>query len=138
MPAVSLDEVYMNITKEIARLSYAERTKVGAVIVKDNSIISYGYNGTPYGQSNICEIDNVTKASVIHAEVNAISKAAKSGISTDRATMYILLAPCVECAKFIIQSGISEVIYLDNYKNMDGLNLLQDCQIKIKKLEKNI
>ena len=127
------DEFYMNTALNVAKLSYCERRKVGAVIVdKDkNNILSFGYNGTPSGEDNVCEIDNLTKPEVIHAEVNAIAKVAKSNNSTEGCTMYITLSPCVDCAKVIIQSGIKTVYYLEEYKSKKGLELLEKTGIEV-------
>jgi len=121
----------MNIAYEIAKRSYAERAKVGAILVKNNSIISDGYNGMPYGFENICEIDGVTKPEVLHAESNAITKVAKSAQSSDGATMYVTVSPCMECSKLIIQSGIKCVYYDQRYRIVDGIKLLLRAGIKI-------
>lgn len=108
---IGYDEMYMSIAEIISKRSTAIKKKVGAVIVKDNSIISYGYNGTPSGFSNMCEDENgKTKPEVLHAESNAISKVSKSTFSSDKATLYVTMSPCIECAKLIIQSGIVKVI----------------------------
>jgi dCMP deaminase len=120
-----LDTVYLNIAKEISTLSHCTRSKVGAVIVKENNIISFGYNGTPTGTDNCCERHGITVAEVIHAEMNAILKAAKTGHSVDGAALYLTLSPCVECAKLILQSGIKRVIYLDQYRKTDGIDFLK-------------
>lgn len=135
MPAIDIDKMYMNIALEVSKASYAVNAKVGALIVKDNSIVAYGYNGTPYGFDNCCEDDNgKTKYDVIHAEINAICKASKAGISTDKATLYVTLSPCVECAKAIIQSGINTVYYSDIYRNAEGFELLKNANIFLKKI----
>ena len=130
-----LDEAYLNICQTWSQLSSAQRKKVGCIIVKDGAIISDGYNGTPKGFDNVCEIeydgDLKTKNEVLHAESNAITKLAKSTQSSMGATMYITISPCVECAKLIIQSGISRVVYKDFYRNEDGINLLQQAKIKV-------
>jgi len=120
-----LDKVYLNIAKEISSLSYCKRSKVGAVIVKDDNIISFGYNGTPAGVDNCCEREDVTVAEVIHAEMNAILKAAKSGYSVDNSTLYLTLSPCVDSAKLILQSGIKRVLYLETYRKTDGVDFLK-------------
>jgi len=130
-----LDEAYLNICQTWSELSSAQRKKVGCIIVKDGAIISDGYNGTPKGFDNVCEIeydrDLKTKDEVLHAESNAITKLAKSTQSSMGATMYITISPCVECAKLIIQSGISRVVYKDFYRNEEGINLLQQAKIKV-------
>lgn len=119
-----LDRVYVNVAKEVATLSHCVRSKVGAVLVKDGNIISFGFNGTPSGMDNCCEENNVTLPQVIHAEVNAILKAAKTGNSVDGSTLYLTLSPCMNCAKLILQSGIKRVVYLEAYRDMDGPNFL--------------
>lgn len=120
-----LDSVFMNITKEVATLSHCVRFKVGAVLVKDGNIISMGYNGTPAGMDNCCEKDNVTVPHVIHGEVNAILKAAKTGTSVNGGTLYLTLSPCLDCSKLISQSGIKRVIYLTAYRNLEGVDFLK-------------
>lgn len=119
-----LDSVYLNIANEISTLSHCQRTKVGSVIVSMGNIIAFGYNGTPSGMDNACECDGVTKPEVIHAEMNAILKAAKSGYSVDGATLYVTLSPCIDCAKLILQSGIKRVVYRDNYRKNEGTDFL--------------
>ena len=131
MPNCDIHISYMNIALEIAKRSYAERLKVGAILVKNNSIISDGYNGMPYGFTNKCETDGITNPEVLHAESNAISKIAKSNQSSDNSTLYVTVSPCIECAKLIIQSGIKEVYYRELYRNVDGLNLLQKSKINV-------
>jgi dCMP deaminase len=115
-----------------AENSYCERRKVGALIVKDKMIISDGYNGTPSGFENICEDENnVTKPYVLHAEANAITKIARSNNSSDGATMYVTDAPCIECAKLIIQAGIKRLVYSKEYRVEDGINLLKRAGIEV-------
>ena len=105
---------------------------MGALIVKDRMIISDGYNGTPCGFENVCEDENgITKPYVLHAEANAITKVAKSNNSSDGATLYVTAAPCVECAKLIIQSGIKRVVYRDSYRVTDGLELMERAGIEL-------
>lgn len=119
-----------------AENSYCQRRKVGALIVKDRMIISDGYNGTPCGFENVCEDENgITKPYVLHAEANAITKVAKSNNSSDGATLYVTAAPCVECAKLIIQSGIRRVVYRDSYRITDGLDLMERAGIEILQIE---
>jgi dCMP deaminase len=130
-----LDQTYMAMAEELSKLSYANRKKVGCLIVKDTQIISEGYNGTPKGFSNECEYrsyvdEEYTKPEVLHAESNAISKIARSTNSSNGATLYVTLAPCFECSKLIIQAGIVRVIYKDHYKN-NGLNLLAKAGVKV-------
>lgn len=115
-----------------AENSYCERRKVGALIVKDRMIISDGYNGTPSGFENVCEDENNdTKAYVLHAEANAITKVAKSHNSSQGATLYITDSPCIECAKLIIQAGINRVVYSRKYRITEGLDLLERAGIEI-------
>ena len=114
-----------------AENSYCTRRQVGALIVKDKMIISDGYNGTPSGFENICEDENgVTKPYVLHAEANAITKIARSSNSSNGATMYVTASPCIECAKLIIQAGIKRVVYAEEYRSQDGLNLLRRVGIE--------
>ena len=121
-----------------AENSYCTRRQVGALIVKDKMIISDGYNGTHSGFENICEDDNgVTKPYVLHAEANAITKIARSGNSSDGATMYVTASPCIECAKLIIQSGIRRVVYSEKYRLEDGLELLKRANIEVVYLNPN-
>ena len=120
-----LDKVFINIAKETSTLSHCVRSKVGAVLVKDGNIISFGYNGTPSGMDNCCEKDDVTFAHVIHAECNAILKAAKTGNSVDGSTLYLTLSPCLDCSKLILQSGIKRVVYLNEYRNSQGIDFLK-------------
>ena len=119
------DQVYLNIAKEVSLLSHCERSKVGAVLVKDGNIIAFGYNGTPAGMNNCCERNDVTVPEVIHAEMNAILKAARSGYAVGGAELYLTLSPCVDCAKLILQSGIKRVFYLQEYRKTDGIDFLK-------------
>ena len=119
-----------------AKNSYCKRRQVGALLVKDRMIISDGYNGTPSGFENICEDENgVTKPYVLHAEANAITKVAKSGNNSKGATLYVPASPCMECAKLIIQSGISRVVYRDEYRLTDGVDLLRKAGIEVEKID---
>jgi dCMP deaminase len=118
-------KIYMETAEIISSASHANRRKVGAIIVKDNRIISFGYNGTPSGFDNDCEINNITKPEVLHAESNAIAKCAKSNESTNGSAMYITLAPCFECSKLIIQCGITDLYYRYDYKDQNGIKLLK-------------
>ncbi len=131
-----LDMRYMRMANIWAENSYCERRKVGALIVKDKMIISDGYNGTPSGFENICEDENgFTKPYVLHAEANAITKIARSGNSSQDATMYVTASPCIECAKLIIQSGIRRVVYGEKYRLTDGIELLERAGIEVVYLE---
>ena len=148
--------LYTDIVKRVSELSNARRLKVGAVIVKDDRILSYGYNGMPKGFENNCEntvekeeecildvggppyiikrVSWVTKPEVIHAEINAIAKVAASGDSTKGATIFITHAPCADCAKMIIASGIEKVYYQHDYRDETGINTLKQANISVIKL----
>ncbi|MDD2594588.1 MAG: dCMP deaminase family protein [Bacteroidales bacterium] len=128
------DKSYLEMASVWAKNSYCVRRQVGAIIVKDRMIISDGYNGTPSGFENVCEDENGnTKAYVLHAEANAITKVAKSGNSSDGSTLYVTAAPCLECSKLIIQAGIKRVVYRDEYRIMDGVELLKRAGIEVVK-----
>lgn len=169
MPKISIDNVYMKIAYEVAELSYAQRRKVGCVIVKDHQIVSFGYNGTPGGFDNSCEHEHVdiievdggykdnpeairtleddgyhcnpngvcgkisleTRREVLHAESNAITKIAKSTLSSDGADLYTTTTPCFECSKLIIQSGIKRVFFTEDYRDMSGQDLLKQAGIEV-------
>lgn len=138
---------YLNIAKEISKLSHANRRKVGAILVKKGNIISFGFNGTAAGFDNACEhgdesivstesgpnndLVGTTKREVLHAESNAITKCAKGKISSKKSTLYVTLSPCYECAKLIIQSGISKVYYSEEYRDTTGLDLLTQAKISV-------
>ena len=133
-----LDEAYLSMAFVWSKLSKARRKKVGCLIVKDNTIISDGFNGTPSGFDNSCEVwdngDWVTKPETIHAESNAISKLAKSTQSSDGATLYATCSPCLDCSKLIIQAGIVRVVYSEQYRIDEGLKLLKKADIELKYL----
>ena len=130
------DAKYLRMAKIWASNSYCKRRQVGALLVKDNMIISDGYNGTPAGFENVCEDENgVTKPYVLHAEANAITKVAQSGNSAAGATLYVTASPCMECSKLIIQSGIRRVVYSDEYRLDDGIKLLKRAGSEVEKLE---
>lgn len=127
-----LDKRYMRMAVIWAENSYCKRRQVGALIVKDKMIISDGYNGTPVGFENVCEDeDGITKPYVLHAEANAITKIARSGNSSEGATMYVTASPCIECAKLIIQAGIKRVVYVEKYRLEDGLDLLRRAGVEL-------
>ena len=129
------DVLYMRMARVWAENSYCVRRKVGALLVKEQMIISDGYNGTPSGFENVCEDENnVSKPYVLHAEANALTKVARSNNSSDGATLYVTASPCIECAKLIIQSGIKRGIYGEMYRLTDGLDLLQRAGIEIEYL----
>lgn len=126
-----LDERYLRMAQIWSENSYCERRKVGALIVRDNMIISDGYNGTPSGFPNVCEENNITFPYVLHAEANAITKVARSNNSSEGGTLYVTASPCMECSKLIIQSGIKRVVFSDLYRIQDGLDLLRKAGIEV-------
>lgn len=127
----TLDKRYLRMTAIWAENSYCQRRKVGAILVKDQMIISDGYNGTPAGFENICEDeDGMTKPYVLHAEANAITKVARSNNSSEGATLYVSASPCMECAKLIIQAGIKRVVFNDLYRITFGLDLLRRAGVE--------
>lgn len=133
------DKYYIKVALLCAKNSYAIKLKVGAIIVKDRQIMSDGFNGTPCGFENKCEVKSIdgslhTLAYVLHAESNAILKCAKYGRPTNGSTLYITHSPCIECAKLIIQAGIIRVVYLEDYKNLYGIDLLKEAGIKVQKI----
>jgi dCMP deaminase len=139
-----IDLTYIKMAQIWAELSHATRKKVGALIVKNNTIIADGYNGTPSGFENECEIavnnedgtfkEYKTKWYVLHAESNALAKVAKSTQSCDGATLYITYSPCTECSKLILQSGIKKVVYLEEYRDIAGLDFLRRAGVEVKKI----
>lgn len=131
-----LDRRYLRMAGIWAENSYCQRRKVGAIIVKNQMIISDGYNGTPSGFENVCEDEQgVTKPYVLHAEANAITKVARSNNSSDGATLYVTSSPCVECAKLIIQAGVKRVVYNEQYRLTDGVDLLRRAGIECIQIE---
>lgn len=164
MPRISVDKVYMQMAYQTAKLSYAERRRVGCIIVKDEQIVSFGYNGTPHGFDNTCESDHIvnyenpdhavdlidqgyecdngcctktgaiTKKEVLHAESNAITKLAKSTMTSIDADLYTTTAPCFDCAKLIIQAGIKRVYFAEDYRDMSGVALLEKAGIETKEV----
>lgn len=131
------DRAYLKMAQEWAKLSHCTRKKVGALIVKDRMIISDGYNGTPSGFDNSCEIDNKTKWEVLHAEANAILKCAKHGTSCNESTLYLTLSPCKECSKLIHQSGIKRVVFIEKYKDTTGIDFLKKAKVEVIEFDKN-
>lgn len=126
------DKRYMQMAFIWAQNSYCQRRKVGALIVRDNMIISDGYNGTPAGFPNQCEDENNKSFPyVLHAEANAITKIARSNNSSQGATLYVTSSPCIECAKLIIQSGIKRVVYGEPYRLSEGIDLLKQAHIEV-------
>jgi dCMP deaminase len=165
MPRIPVEIIYMQMAYQTAKLSYAQRRRVGCIIVKDEQIVSYGYNGTPHGFDNQCEeietkhYDNpdvaailedngwimpndnsctchryITKREVLHAESNAITKLAKSTMTSNGADLYTTTAPCFDCAKLIIQAGIKRVYYSEDYRDMSGVELLNKSNIEVKEV----
>lgn len=137
-------DAFMDTAERFAQLSSAKRLKVGSVVVKDNRIISIGYNGTPAGWDNNCEevilysddtVSTRTKDEVIHAEANAVSKLARDGESGNGASLFCTHAPCIHCAKLIYGAGITKVYYRDTYRDTIGLEFLEKCNIEVEKVE---
>ena len=137
---------YMKTAETFAELSSARRLHVGAIIVKDDRIISIGYNGMPSGWDNVCEMVRHTdftgtvlmksKPEVLHAETNAIAKVSRSSNSTENADLFVTHAPCLECAKLIYQSGIKSVFYRDTYRSEEGIEFLQKCNVEVTQVGK--
>ena len=136
---------YMNVAERFSELSSARRLHVGAIVVKDDRIISIGYNGMPSGWDNNCENEFVneigelilkSKPEVLHAESNAIAKLAKSNESGDGAVLFVTHSPCLDCAKLIFQSGICGVFYRDNYRSTDGTAFLERSGVKVTQVKK--
>ena len=138
-------QAHMKVAEEYSRLSHAIKLKVGAIVVKDNRVISIGYNGTPAGWDNACEVNlyddaeqwvgDKTKPEVIHAEANAIAKLARSQESGQDATMFITHAPCIECSKIIYSSGITTVYYKNEYRDTFGVEFLIKCGVEVIKVD---
>lgn len=129
-------ELYMDWAARAAQLSHAQRLQVGAVVVKDDTVISYGYNGMPAGWSNVCEDvaedgGLKTKAEVLHAESNAIAKLARSANSGQNADLFVTHSPCMECAKLIYQSGIRRIYYKNNYRDDAGIEFLKKSGVEV-------
>ena len=134
-----MDKLYMDIAYRVAQMSYAQRKKVGAIIVKDGNIVSFGWNGTPTGFDNNCEhmLEDgslVTVDELIHAEQNAFAKAAKGVIPVDGGTLYITLSPCWYCSGTIIQSGISRVVYDEEYRKPESIDFIKQANITIERI----
>lgn len=133
---IRYDRAYMRMALEWAKLSHCLRKQVGSLIVKDNMIISDGYNGTPTGFSNCCEDDKGdTLWYVLHAEANAIMKVARSTQSAKGATLYLTLSPCKECSKLVLQAGIHRVVFLNAYKDQSGVEFLKNSGVEVLQLE---
>jgi len=135
----ALDKRYLRMAAIWAENSYCKRRQVGALIVKDEMIISDGYNGTPRGFENICEDENgLTKPYVLHAEANAITKIACSNNNSKGATLYVTASPCIECAKLIIQAGIKRIVYSEEYRMTEGIELLERARIEVVYIGKEV
>jgi dCMP deaminase len=125
---------YMDVAERFGQLSSAKRLQVGAIVVKDDRIISIGYNGMPSGWDNVCEHEGKTKPEVLHAESNAIAKLAKSPESGEGASIFITHSPCIDCAKLIYQSGIATVYYKNDYRSTQGIEFLNKSDIEVVKV----
>ena len=131
-----LDRVYLKMAREWSENSYCKRSRVRCLVVKNKTIISDGYNGTPSGFPNKCEDENnVTLPTVLHAEANAITKLAKNNNSAEGATLYVTLSPCFECAKMIIQAGIVRVVYSEQYRKTESFDLFEEAGIEVKQIK---
>ena len=129
------DRAYLRLAKEWAKLSHCKRKQVGAVIVKDSTIIADGYNGTPTGFENECEdYHGETKWYVLHAEANAILKVARSSNKVNGATLYLTNSPCKDCSKLVLQAGIKRLVYIDKYKDTSGIDFLEKAGLAIKQI----
>jgi dCMP deaminase len=134
--SLNMDMIYLRMAKTWGENSYSKRMQVGCLMVKDKSIISDGYNGSPSGFSNICEDENmVTLPYVLHAEANAITKLAKSTQSSEGATLYVTLSPCFECSKLIIQAGIKRLVFSDLYRKTDSIPFLLEAGVEIVRIK---
>lgn len=131
---IRYDNLYIDLAKRIAQMSYAQKRQVGAIAVKNNNILSFGFNGTPTGMCNTCENeDGKTHPWVIHAEANLVSKAAAEGLSLRGSTVYVTTAPCDNCALLLIQSGVQRVVFDEYYKTDSGIVYLQYSGIQVDK-----
>ena len=131
-----LDRVYLKMAREWSENSYCKRSRVGCLVVKNKTIISDGYIGTPSGFPNKCEDENnFTLPTVLHAEANAITKLAKNNNSAEGATLYVTLSPCFECAKMIIQAGIVRVVYSEQYRKTESFDLFEEAGIEVKQIK---
>lgn len=138
-------DAYLDMAERFAQLSYANRLKVGALVVKEHRVISIGYNGTPEGWDNTCEevveihedggVVTKTKDEVIHAEANAISKLARDGESGKDAAMFLTHAPCIHCAKMVYGAGIKNVYYRNSYRDENGIDFLKKCNVTVEKID---
>lgn len=137
---IKLDNLYLDIADRIADMSHSRRKKVGAVLVEGENIISYGWNGTPHGADNNCEVENedgtlTTKPEVLHAESNVLMKLVSSGgVGAQGATLYVTLSPCIDCAKLIVQSKIKRVVYREDYRITTGIDFLRKYGVQVQQL----
>ncbi len=130
------DKAYLRMAKTWSELSFCERKKVGAIIVKDGMIISDGFNGTPTGFDNCCEDENGnTNWFVLHAEANAILKVAKSTHNCKNSTLYLTLSPCKDCSKLVVQAGIERVVFINKYKDTSGIDFLSEAGVKVEHID---
>jgi dCMP deaminase len=130
------DRAYLRMALEWARLSHCQRKKVGAIIVKDGTIIADGYNGTPTGFENQCEDENgLTKWYVLHAEANAILKVARTTNNANGATLYLTNSPCKDCSKLVLQAGIKRLVYINAYKDTTGIDFLKKAGLEVTQIE---
>ncbi len=131
---------YARICLEISKRGTCGRAQVGCLIVKDNRIISTGFNGPlpneAHCSSEVCDI-HITCSRAVHAEVNALAFAAREGIATNGATLYCTYSPCESCAKLMVQAGILELVFMRDYKNSTGLGILKKQGIRIRKVNEN-
>ena len=125
------EQLYLDVASRISEMSHSKRNKVGCILVRDGRILSMGWNGMPTGFDNVCEVGGQTKQEVIHAEENAIAKIACSSDTSEGATLYTTLAPCIECAKLLIQSKVAEVVYNHRYRYDSGIDLLNHAGVKV-------
>jgi dCMP deaminase len=133
------DAAYLRLAESWAKLSHCSRKQVGAIIVKDEMIISDGYNGSPAGFDNCCEdTEGNTHWYVLHAEANAILKVAKSTNNCKGATLYLTLSPCKDCSKLVLQAGINRVVFMDKYKDTEGIDFLANAGVEVVHFESNI
>jgi len=133
------NDLYMDLAERISKMSHAKRLQVGCVLVKNDNILSYGWNGMPAGWDNNCEDilssgETKTKPEVLHSEANCLMKVAKTTNSSEDATLFVTHAPCIDCAKIIHQAGIKEVFYRNNYRSEDGIKFLSRCNINVEKV----
>lgn len=137
-----LDHVYMQMAHDFSIISKALRKRVGAILVTQQGVILSGVNGTPHGCDNACETvlgdgTLVTKPEVLHAEINAILKSAKEGVSVVNSTIYLTLSPCLPCAAMLIQAGVYRVVYDEEYRCKDGIEYLKKYGMIVEQIERN-